>query len=337
MITKRYLAIRSLYAIATSFVAIVLNFLLPRLTPGNPAVTALVTTYHYLPPGKLKLLEAQFGLTNAPLYVQFETYFVNLLHGNLGFSFHYYPQTVVQVIAEHLPWTLFLLGTATLISSFLGVVIGRIVGWKSGTRGETVTSSIFIGLTSLPYFWFAIILQLLLAVDLVIRIGTTSFHIFPINGSYSIFLNPGFTPQFIYSALRHSALPLISIVVTAFPGFALTMRNTMVNLNKEDYITMAKAKGLHEYDIVKKYAGRNAVLPVSTHIVLAFGYIVAGAFFVEIVFGYQGIGYVLYEAVTSQDFPLTDGIFLVITFTVIIANFVADLLYAYLDPRVQLR
>lgn len=333
MITRRYLVTRSIYAVATAFVAIVINFLLPRLTPGNPAITVLVMKYHYLPPGKLKLLEAQFGLTNAPLYVQFETYFWNLLHGNLGFSFYYYPETVTQVIAQHLPWTLFLLGTATMISSVLGVVIGRIVGWKSGTRGETTVSSLFIALTSLPYFWFAIILQLLLAVDLVVN----GVRFFPINGSYSIFVHPGFNLSFIVSAFRHSLLPLISIVVTAFPGFALTMRNTMVNLNKEDYITMAKAKGLTESQVVKNYAGRNAVLPVSTHIVLAFGYIVAGAFFVEIVFGYQGIGYVLYQAVTSQDFPLTDGIFLVITFTVIIANFIADLLYAYLDPRVELR
>ena len=240
MITKRYLITRSIYAIATTFVAIVINFLLPRLTPGNPAVTALATTYHYLPPGKLKLLESQFGLTNAPLYVQFETYFWNLLHGNLGFSFHYYPETVTQVIAQHLPWTLFLLGTATLISSFLGVVIGRITGWMSGTKGETTLSSIFIALTSLPYFWFAIILQLVLAVDLVIN----GFRFFPINGSYSVFVTPGVNLPCIITALRHSLLPLISIVVTAFPGLALTMRNPMVNLNKEDYITMAKAKGL---------------------------------------------------------------------------------------------
>lgn len=333
MITKRYLLIRSGYAIATAFVAIVINFLLPRLVPGNPAVTNLLLQYHYLPPGKLKLLEAEFGLTNAPLIDQFWTYLVNLVHGNLGYSFYYNLQPVTQVIAEHLPWTLYLLGTATLISSVLGVLIGRFTGWRSGTKGETTLSSFFIALTSLPYFWFAIILQLILAVDLVVF----NFHIFPIGGSYSIFVNPGFSGAFIGSVLWHSLLPLISIVVTAFPGFALTMRNTMVNLNKEDYITMAKAKGLRERHIVKKYAARNAVLPVSTHIVLAFGYIVAGAFFVEIVFSYKGIGYVLYHAVTSQDFPLTDGIFLVITFTVIIANFIADLLYAYLDPRVQLR
>ena len=333
MITKRYLATRSIYAIATTFVAIVINFLLPRLVPGNPAVTILATKYHYLPPGQVKLLESEFGLTNASLLSQFETYIVQLFHGNLGVSFYYYPQTVVQVIAEHLPWTLFLLGTATLISAFLGVYVGRVTGWTSGSKGETTLSSFFIALTSLPYFWFAILMQLLLAVDLVIM----GVHIFPISGTFGIQFTQGFNLPFITSVLWHSILPIFTIVATSFPGFALTMRNTMVNMNKEDHIIMARAKGLREEQIIKKYAARNAILPVSTHIVLAFGYIVSGAFFVEVVFSYKGIGYMLYQAVTSQDYPLTDGIFLIITFTVIIANFISDLLYAYLDPRVQLR
>lgn len=328
MITRRYLLIRTSYAIATAFVAIVINFLLPRIVPGNPAVTILLLNYHYLPPGKLKLLESEFGLSNASLLVQFKDYLIQLFHGNLGISYYYYPQTVAQVISEYMPWTLFLLGVSTAISSFLGVVFGRIIGWRAGSKGESITSSIFIGMTSMPYFWLALVFIIVFAVWL---------PLFPIGGSFSILISPAFNIKFIANVLYHAILPITTIVITTFPAFALTMRNTMVNQSKEDYLLMAKAKGIPQRIISKKYAGRNAILPVTTHIVLAFGYIVAGALFVEVVFSYQGIGFALYNAVTSEDYWLIDGVFLMITFTVIIANFIVDLLYAILDPRVELR
>ena len=329
MITRRYLVVRSSYAIVTALVAITLNFLLPRIIPGNPAAVILFANYHYLPPGKVKLLDAEFGLTSHNLGIEYIDYLKQLfLHFNLGISFSQYPNTVAHLIETHLPWTLYLLGVSTLLSSVLGVIFGRWIGWRAGSRGESVTSSIFIGLTSLPYFWLAIIFILVFAFMI---------PIFPLGGSFSISIPSSDTLAFLGSIVTHSLLPIITIVITTFPAFALTMRNTMVNQNKEDYLLMAKAKGLPKHVIEKRYAGRNAILPVTTHIVLAFGYIVSGAFFVEVVFSYQGIGYLLYQAVTSYDYPLVDGIFLMITITVIIANFLADLLYALLDPRVELR
>lgn len=327
MITRRYVVKRSLYAIMTTFIAIIINFLLPRIIPGNPAAVILFSDYHYLPPGKVKLLTAEFGL-NGSLWYQFQRYIIELAHGNLGISFSYYPDTVSHLIATHIPWTLFLLGTATLISSVLGVYFGRIMGWRAGSKTESAVGSLFISLTSIPYFWLAIIFLLLFAFTI---------PIFPLSGSTSIGAVPGFTFSYILNIAKHSILPIITIVITTFPAFALTMRNTMVNQNKEDYLLMAKAKGIPQRLIEKRYAGRNAILPVTTHIILAFGFIVSGAFFVEVVFSYPGIGYLLYTAVTSYDYPLVDGIFLVITITVIIANFAADLIYAFLDPRVELR
>jgi peptide/nickel transport system permease protein len=329
MITRRYLVVRSSYAIVTALVAITLNFLLPRIIPGNPAAVILFANYHYLPPGKVKLLDAEFGLTSHNLGIEYIDYLKQLfLHFNLGISFSQYPNTVAHLIETHLPWTLYLLGVSTLLSSVLGVIFGRWIGWRAGSRGESVTSSVFIGLTSLPYFWLAIIFILVFAFMI---------PIFPLGGSFSITISSSDTLAFLGSIITHSLLPIITIVITTFPAFALTMRNTMVNQNKEDYLLMARAKGLPMHVIEKRYAGRNAILPVTTHIVLAFGYIVSGAFFVEVVFSYQGIGYLLYQAVTSYDYPLVDGIFLMITITVIIANFLADLLYALLDPRVELR
>ena len=327
MITAKYIARRSFYAVVTAFVAIVINFLLPRIIPGNPAAVILFANYHYLPVGKVKLLESQFGLQGSLLY-QFERYIIELFHGNLGVSFSNYPATVMQLIESHLPWTLYLLGVSTLISSVLGVYLGRLIGWRDGSKSESAVSSVFIGLTSLPYFWLAIIFLLLFAFDL---------PIFPLGGTYSIGAVPGFSLSYLENIVDHSLLPIITIVLTTAPAFALTMRSTMINQNKEDYILMAKAKGIPQRIIERQYAAKNAILPVTTHIVLAFGYIVAGAFFVEVVFSYQGIGYLLYTAVTSYDYPVVDGVFLMITITVIIANFLADLLYAYLDPRIELR
>ena len=327
MITSRYVARRTIYAIITAFVAIIINFLLPRIIPGNPAAVILFANYHYLPVGKVKLLESEFGLQGSLLY-QFERYIIELFHGNLGISFSNYPATVTQLIESHLPWTLYLLGVSTLISSVLGVFLGRLIGWRAGSKSESAVSSLFIGLTSLPYFWLAIIFLLLFAFDI---------PIFPLGGTYSIGAVPGFSLNYLENIVDHSLLPIVTIVLTTAPAFALTMRSTMINQNKEDYLLMAKAKGIPQRIIEKQYAAKNAILPVTTHIVLAFGYIVAGAFFVEVVFSYQGIGYLLYTAVTSYDYPVVDGVFLMITITVIIANFIADLLYAYLDPRVELR
>ncbi len=329
MITTRYLIIRTIYAIVTGFVAIVLNFLLPRIGGTNPAISIVLLRNHYLKESQVKLLEAQFGLQpHTSIFLQFKDYIIQLLHGNLGISYYYYPESVSHVIFSHLPWTLYLLGISTLVSSILGVIFGRITGWRAGSKSESAVSSIFIGLTSLPFFWLALVFVLLFAVFL---------PIFPVGGVFSVFMVPGPNFSFIWSVIYHSILPIITIVITTFPAFALTMRNTMINQNKEDYLLMAKAKGIPQRIISKKYAGRNAILPVTTHIVLAFGYIVAGAFFVEVVFSYKGIGYVLYNAVESYDYWLIDGIFLIITFTVIIANYIVDLLYAILDPRVELR
>src|SRR5579875_1775523 len=133
MITRQYLIKRVAYAVVTAFVAIVIDFLLPRIIPGNPVITILLTKYHYIPVAQVKILESEFGLQNPNLLFQFERYMLELFHGNLGFSYYYYPETVSQVILSHLPWTLFLLGTATIISSILGIIVGRYIGWRSGS------------------------------------------------------------------------------------------------------------------------------------------------------------------------------------------------------------
>jgi peptide/nickel transport system permease protein len=332
VITLRYIVRKIVYMSITLYIAITFNFLLPRLIPGNPAVTILLSRYKYLPPGKVKLLENEFHLTGT-LWQQYVGYLTGLVHGNLGVSYYFYPESVSQIIMTHLPWTLFLLGTATIISVLIGVSYGSFIGWRSGSRTESLLSSIAVSLTSVPYFWLGLIFQLVFAVMIIID-GT---HIFPVAQAYSYNVTPGPNLPFIESVAWHAALPLITLVITSYPGFALIMRNTMTTALHDDYILMANAKGLTQRRIMKRYASRNAILPVATSIALSFAYIVGGAFLVEVIFSYPGIGYTLYNAVTVGDYPLMQGVFLIITTTVILANFLVDIMYAFLDPRVSLK
>lgn len=317
----------------TVFVALTLNFLLPRLVPGNIALTILFTKYgSRIKPQDLKIIESQLDL-HGTLLQQYQIYLVQVAHLNFGYSFYNYPESVNTIIAQSLPWTIFLLGSATVISVLIGVFYGSYIGWKSGTRQESFLSTVAIMLSSLPYFWLALLLQLFLAV--VITIDGT--HLFPVALAYSTNVTPGANLPFILSVLQHLALPLLTLVITTYPGYALLMRNTIVNVLGEDYMLMAVAKGLRVERIRKKYVTRNAILPVSTSVALSIGYIVGGAFIVEEIFSYPGIGYQLYQAVTNFDFPLIQGIFLIITISVIVANFAVDLIYAFLDPRVALK
>lgn len=332
MVTGKYVVRRFIYMIITIFIAITLNFLLPRLTPGNPALLILITKYSgEFNPKELKIIESQLHLTGT-LWQQYVGYWDSLLHGNLGPSYYYYPESVNQIIATSLPWTLFLLGTAMIISVIIGVLIGSYSGWKRGFS-DNFLQAFSIALTSVPYFWLALIFQLVFAVMIVIN----GQHIFPVAQAYGFNVTPGFNLPYVESVLWHSTLPIITLVLTTFPGFALLMRNTVITILDEDYLTLAKAKGLSINTIRKRYVNKNALLPVTTSVALAFASIVGGAFLVEEVFSYPGIGYELYIAVTVKDYPLIEGIFLIITLTVILANFAVDLIYAYLDPRVVLK
>lgn len=330
MANVRYVLKRGMYLLITAFVAITLNFLIPRLMPGNPALFVLLSRYgNNINPHELHLVESQLHLTGT-MWSQYVGYMTSLFHGSLGISYYYYPATVSSIIAEHLPWTLFLLGTATLISVFVGISIATYLGWRLGGKSDSLISAISMSLGSIPFFWLGLIFQAIFAV----MITVDGSHIFPVAHGYGTNLTPGLNSAFILSVLHHAALPLITLVLISFPSFALLMRNTISTIINEDYVLMARAKGLRTWRLKKFYINKNAKLPVATSVALAFGSIVGGAFLVEVVFSYPGIGYVLYNAVETSDFPLIDGIFLVITFTVMIANFIVDILYSFLDPRV---
>jgi peptide/nickel transport system permease protein len=314
------------YAVA-AWVAITINFAIPRVMPGN-AIDTLLAKYPTLDANSLKALEAEFGThTHGSLISQYFTYLGDLAHGNLGTSVNLYPAKVTTVIAQTLPWTVILVGTATIISFALGTLLGILAAWRRGGWLDR-TLPAFTFLQATPYFFLALI---------VIELFAVSWGLFPFGQGYSLGLAPGWDWSFISSAAYHSVLPALTIIVTSMAGWMLQMRNVMITTVGEDYVLVAQAKGLSPRRVMFSYAARNAILPNLAGFALSIGFVVAGALVMEIVFSYPGIGLTLYNAVTSDDFPLLQGIFLVISLSVLLACLLADIVYYFADPRTRTR
>jgi peptide/nickel transport system permease protein len=322
----RFLARRGLFYLITAWAAITLNFFIPRLMPGNPVEAALARYQGQLSYQATKALEVAFGLTlHESLWSEYIQYWSNLFHGDLGLSFTYFPTPVSTIIAQSLPWTLILVGLSTVIAWVLGILIGIFIGWRRGSHWDTVVPlGAFV--RGIPTFWIG-----LLAVTFV---GVT-FHWLPPSGGYSSNVVPSFTSGFITSALEHAVLPALTIIVGAVAGNLIGMRNMMVSTLSEDFMIVGEAKGLPRRRIMFRYAARNAILPSVVAFALDLGFVVSGALLVEKVFSYPGIGYVLFQAIGAEDFPLMQAIFLVITMAVLVANIAADVVFVLVDPRTR--
>lgn len=312
------------YAV-TAWAAITLNFVLPRLMPGNPAQDLIQRFAGKLSPAAIKAIQVLFGQPRRSLLAQYLTYWHNVVTFNFGISYTYYPTPVIQVIRQSIFWTLVLIGLCTVIGFVLGTALGMIVGWRRGNwRDALVPITTF--LSSLPYFWFALMAILVFAVTL---------QWFPSSGGYATGLQIGFSWQFISSAIYYGVLPALTIIVASVGGWLLGMRNMMITTLNEEYVLLAEAKGLSRLRVMFTYAGRNAVLPSIAGFAMSLGFVVGGAIVTEIVFNYPGIGTVLFQAAEGQDYPLLEAIFLTITIAVLIANLLADLVYVALDPRTR--
>jgi len=321
----RYVTRRLGFYLLTAVVAITINFLVPHLMPGNPAQILIANFRGRVSPAAVKSISALFGISHAPLWSQYLTYWRQLLHGNLGISFSFYPATVASVIERSLPWTIWLVGTATVISFVVGTLMGIGVAWRRGSwLDATVPVTTFF--SAVPYFWFGLV---------VVYVFGVVLHWFPLFGGYSSGTTIGWSWSFMASAFYYSILPATTIVVSSIAGWLLGMRNMMITTIGDDYIVLAEAEGLTERRIMLAYAARNAILPSIADFALSLGFVVSGAILTEIVFSYPGIGYVLYQAVDNEDYPLMQGVFLVITLAVLAANLVADLCYGALDPRTR--
>src|SRR5712692_177210 len=326
----RHVIRRILFYICAVWVAITLDFFIHRLPPGDPAAALVgkISTTRYITLEMQQTLSAMFGLnTTDPLWLQYFKYLGNLLHGNFGNSIQYFPTPVIQISQQDIGWSIMLGGVAVVISFFIGCLFGMIVAWKRGTVLDTVLSPVMNFLSAIPYFWLALISLYLFSYLL---------SWFPLSGGYdSANIDPGWSFDFVSSVIQHAFLPALTLVISSMAGWMLTMRNSMITTVSEDYVLMAKAKGLSQGRIMFWYAARNAVLPNITGFAIAIGTIVGGQLLTEMVFSYPGIGYALLQAVLEQDYAMIQSIFLIITFAVLGANFLADILYTFLDPRVR--
>ncbi|WP_200215732.1 ABC transporter permease [Micromonospora coerulea] len=322
----RFLLQRVAFYLFTAWAAITLNFFIPRLVPGDPVQSLISRNQGRISADAIESLRVLFGLDeNENVWEQYLDYWRQLIHGDLGLSFTFFPAPVSTVIGDSLPWTVGLVGITTIISFLLGTALGVGAGWRRGSWVDGLLPATTF-LSSIPYFWLGLVAIALFA-------GPGSF--FPSSGGYEPGLVPAFDQYFIPSAIQHSILPAATILVSSMSGWILSMRNMMVTVSSEDYITVAHAKGLSERRVALSYAARNALLPNVSGFALSLGFIVGGTLLVEIVFSYPGLGYQLFQAVGAKDYPLMQGIFLIITISVLVANLLADVAYLLLDPRTR--
>ena len=318
---------RVIFYIVAAWVALTINFFIPRAMPGN-AVESIMAKFPNLQPAAYKALEALLGVGHpGSIWHQYVQYLDEIFHFNFGTDVSQYPASVSSLIAQTVPWTIILVGTATVIAFAVGTALGIMAGWRHGGWLDRVLPGLMF-FQAMPYFFLALILLELLAVR---------SHLFPLGQGYTGGLVPGWHWDFISSALYHSLLPAFTIVLASVAGWMLQMRNVMLTTTGEDYVLAAQAKGLSSRRVVWTYATRNAILPQLQGFGLAVGFVVSGAIVMEIVFSYPGIGLLLLNAVTSNDYPLMQAIFLVITFTVLLANLIVDLIIVMADPRARAR
>jgi peptide/nickel transport system permease protein len=324
----RYLTRRMVFYLAAAFFAITINFAIPRLMTGNPVQLLIARFQGRLDPRAEASLYETFGFVSGPVHEQYITYMRNLLAGNLGISVAWYPAPVSSVIATGLGWTLRLVGVATILSFTIGIMLGIFAAWRRGKFVDSVVLPISTILSSFPYFWLAL---------LILYVFGFNLKWFPLNHAYDLHnLSEDWTnPAFLLSVVYHAFLPATTILITSVGGWMLGMRNNMINVLSEDYITMAQAKGLSDRRVMLTYAARNAILPSLTGFAMSLGFILGGALLTEIVFSYPGIGYTLLTAVNARDYPVMQAVFLMITFSVLGANLIADTAYVLLDPRAR--
>jgi peptide/nickel transport system permease protein len=324
-----YLLRRLEFFLITLWAAVTVNFILPRVMPGSPAEAMLVRFHGRVSPQAVKTMEVAFGLhTDQNLLQQYVGYLGNTLHGDLGVSLTFYPSTVVQAIMLGLPWTVGLVGLSTIIAFVLGTLVGMLSAWRRGGLLDGILPPVLIIVSAFPYFWIALICILVFAFTL---------NWFPLSFGYDLDQQINLSWDFIANVLWHGFLPALTIVITSIGGWILTMRNTMITTLAEDYVKMARAKGLSPVRIMFMYAGRNAILPNLVGFAMSLGFVISGAILVEIVFNYPGLGYMLLQAVNNEDFALMQGLFLLITVAVLVAVLIADFLTAWLDPRTRER
>lgn len=320
---------RIVLILLTIFMAVTFTFLIIRWMPGDP-VAQLAMNYVQQNGVPYEQAYKQASITlnydpKVPVIIQYKKYISKLMKGDLGESMMY-RMPVIQVIAAALPWTLFILSIALFLSFLIGVLLGMYIAWKRKTILDPLVSTYASISNAIPDYILGMILIIVFASNL---------KLFPTRGAYDSSVIPGFNGPFILNALYHAVLPVASYVLTGLGGWALSMKGNAISVLGEDYIMSAKARGLSDRRIITTYVGRNAMLPLVTSLAISFAMMFGGSPLVENIFVYPGIGYFFNQAIIRRDYALMQGLFLMTTIAVVLANLVAELLYSVLDPRVR--
>jgi len=328
----RYLIRRLGFFVLTLWAAMTLNFFIPRLMPGSPE-QALRDRFskggNIVTPEQLRTVLAEFGFDPGKnILLQYVEYLKSMVTGHWGVSIgSSLGVPVTKLIGSALPWTVGLVGITTVLAFAIGTLIGTISGWRRGGLIDGVLPPIFIVTSAIPYFLVSLVLISLFALG--------SNPVLPNDFNYDQGLTPGFTPEFVGSVLKHGILPAATILITAVGAWILTMRNNMITVLAEDYVRMARAKGIPSRKIMYGYAGRNAFLPNLSGFAMSLGFVISGTILVEYVFNYPGLGYMFYNATVSTDYPLLQALFLLVTLAVLICVLLCDFAVFLLDPRAR--
>lgn len=322
----RYFWNRLGFLLISVWAALTLNFILPHMMPGNPAEIMFARYQGRLQPSALKAMELQFGVNHQPIIIQYIHYLGNMISGNWGLSITYYPISVLTIIQNSLPWTIGAVGIATLLSILIGTIVGIIIAWRRGGILDGTIPIVSMFLQAVPYNVSGFILLYFFG----FMLGW-----FPMEHAYGDSTVPGLSTPFVGSVLYHGILPVATIFISAIGGWIVGMRNNMINTLGEDFVTFAEAKGVSNIRLIFSYTARNAILPQVTSLAIALGSIVSGSILMEVIFSYPGVGYQLNQAVSGEDYPLIQGMFLIIAISILVANFIIDMIYVRLDPRVR--
>jgi len=327
----KFLAKRFIFLLITYIVATTIVFILPRAIPGNPLAQILsnLSRIAQANPEAIRAVEKalmkEFNV-DKPIFVQYSNFIVKALSGDLGTSITYYPRKVIDLIVPVIPWTLLLLLPATLVAWILGNTLGAIAAYRRNSWIDkgVLTSSLIV--SQIPYYWLGMIFIFLFGV----RLGWL-----PVQGAYSQGTIPSLSWNFFIDAFKHYLMPFASIVISAMGGWAIGMRVMVVYELGSDYALFSEYLGMKDKRIFK-YAFRNSLLPQITGLALSLGGVLGGALITEIVFNYPGTGFLLFKSLTTLDYPMIQGIFVILIASIYLANFIVDFLYALIDPRIRL-
>lgn len=325
----RYILKRAIMSIAIIYVVVTIAFFMIRLMPGNAvdALYAQLVSQGGLTPVQIdQRIQAVYGLSpKGSNLTQYFEYISNALRGDLGYSIVNPDKSVASIIANSLPWTIFIVAVSLLISFVIGIIVGTVMAVFRDSRVGKFLTFLSSLLSSVPNYLAAIALIYFL-IDL--------HPVFPLGGAYSAEITPGLNVPFIKSVFMHAVLPVVAYVITGFGGWALTMKGSVTTILGADYVRAAQSWGLSKRRVTQSYIGRNSLLPMVTSLALSLGYMFGGSVFIETFFSYPGLGYYLVNAVSGRDYPLMMGCFILITAAVVISNFAVDVLYPFVDPRI---